>query len=116
MQVGEQGLALEALSGNRFAKTVLHKDEAQVFGDKDIAAKRLTQVEEVAKDSKLALAAFKEMKASGLYGQGKAVEDKALSISSLMQTAGSGNKEQQQMAASRRVEIAKDYAAYKMNQ
>ena len=116
MQVGEQGLALEALSGNRFAKTVLHKDETLVFGDKDQAAKRLTQVEEVAKDSKLALAAFKEMKAAGLYGQGKAVEDKALSISSLMQTAGSGNKEQQQMAASRRVEIAKDYAAFKMNQ
>lgn len=116
MQVGEQGLALEALSGNKFAKTVLHKDETQVFGDKDIAAKRLTQVEELSKDSKLALAAFKEMKAAGLYGQGKAVEDKALSISSLLQTSGSGNKEQQQMAASRRVEIAKDYAAFKMNQ
>ncbi len=116
MQVGEQGLALEALSGNRFAKTVLHKDEAQVFGDKDQAALRLSKIEEIAKDSKLALAAFKEMKASGLYGQGKAVEDKALSTSSLMQAAGSGNKEQQQLASQKRVEIAKDYAAYKMNQ
>lgn len=116
MQSGEQGLALEALSGNRFAKNVLHKDETQVFGDKDQAALRLSKIEELSKDSKLSMAAFKEMKAAGFYGAGKAVEDKALAISSLLQTAGSGNKEQQQMAAQRRIEIAKDYASYKMNQ
>lgn len=116
LQNGEKAIPSLALSGNIFAKKIALDTETKVFGDKEIAAKKLREVEHISTDTQAAVEAWKQLKLdkgfSARVGPEKIkAQDQAVSM--MIAKAGSGNKQAQQEYASLRSSIAEDFAHIK---
>lgn len=116
LQGGEKVIPSLALSGNIFAKKIALDAETKVFGDKDVAAKKLREVEKISMDTQAAVEAWKQLKldrgfAARVGAEKIKAQDQAVSM--MIAKAGSGNKQAQQEYASLRSSIAEDFAHVK---
>jgi len=116
LQGGERAVPSLALAGNIFAKKIALDAETKIFGDKEVAAKKLREVEKIAMDSNEAAAAWKQLKMdkgfSARVGPEK-IKAQDTAVSMMIAKAGSGGKQAQQEYASLRASIAEDFANIK---
>lgn len=100
-----------ALSGNVFAKRVLLERESKVAGP-EVAQKKLKQLEDISKDNIAALSVFSEMKAAGAYPKGAEFEALEKRLKTSLGPAGGTSKQDQEIAAQARRDIAVKAARY----
>lgn len=109
---GEAALPKLVASGNPFAKRVALKREISVFGDAEVTAKKLAEVEKTGSDSADALMKFKIMKAAGSYGTGEDIKALESSYNKFLGVAAGNTKADQEKASLARADIAVKYARF----
>ena len=109
---GNENLPVQALTGNRFAKDLVSKQEATVFGAE--AGSRVNELESITQNDRAAEVALATMKNSGYFSEDQM---KAWEQRKALATAGlHGTKEDQGEAAAMRLDIAANYAKFKTQQ
>ena len=106
MQGGEKAIPGLALKGNVFAQKVLLDNEAAIFGGKEAAAAKISKLNDILQNNKVAAAAYTDLKNAGKLGTGPEVEKQAADLRTLLAAGDAAGKENKQAAALRRVEIA----------
>lgn len=112
MEGGEAALPKLAIGGNLFAKRIAIQRESKVLGTPEIAAAKIADLEKISTDSRLALETFTKMKAAGVYGSGKEVDDLSKRLTLALGPASGTSAADKQVAAAARVDIAQKAGRY----